>query len=208
MNLCEAEPRFEKVAHKFFSELVWREFSYGLLHQKPTLHSKNYRPQFDAFAWQDNSVDFKKWTKGETGYDLVDAGMKELWQTGTMHNRVRMIAASFLIKHLMIDWRKGEEWFWDCLLDADPANNPASWQWVAGSGADAAPYFRIFNPITAAQKFDPNGKYQSQFLDRPQYNDLFSNTNLRPAMMVDHAFARQRALDAYHSIGNAHDLPH
>jgi deoxyribodipyrimidine photo-lyase len=115
-------------------------------------------------SWEKDEAGLKAWQKGLTGYPIVDAGLRELWQTGWMHNRVRMITASFLIKHLLTDWRVGEAWFWDTLVDADPANNPASWQWVAGSGADAAPYFRVFNPVTQGEKFDPEGAYVRRFI--------------------------------------------
>jgi deoxyribodipyrimidine photo-lyase len=179
-------------AEKFRSELAWREFSYGLLGQVPNLHTTNVRREFDGFPWRDDDDGFRAWCRGETGYDLVDAGMQELWQTGYMHNRVRMVCASFLTKHLLIDWRRGEDWFWDCLLDADPANNPASWQWVAGCGADAAPYFRIFNPITQAEKFDPAGRYRARWLD----------VHNRPKPVIDHGHARNRALEAYATIRN------
>ncbi|HWU49819.1 MAG TPA: deoxyribodipyrimidine photo-lyase, partial [Asticcacaulis sp.] len=198
-----ANPRLSAPAAKFRSELAWRDFSYNLLRQQPRLHTTNFRDDFDSFPWRNDPVALRAWRRGETGYDLVDAGMKELWTTGHMHNRVRMIAASFLIKHLLIDWREGERWFWDCLLDADPANNPASWQWVAGCGADAAPYFRIFNPITQAAKFDPKGVYRARWLG----GDLDSyvradkagtpNADPRRRLIVEHSFARQRALDAY-----------
>ncbi len=148
----------------FLSELGWREFSYYLLYHFPELPRKNFQSKFDAFPWQDNHFLLESWQKGQTGYPIVDAGMRELWQTGFMHNRVRMIVASFLVKNLRIHWRHGEDWFWDCLLDADLASNSASWQWVAGSGADAAPYFRIFNPITQGEKFDPDGVYTRRFV--------------------------------------------
>lgn len=144
---------------KFLSELGWREFSYHLLFHNPDLATANFDSRFDAFPWVKNAKALHAWQRGRTGYPIVDAGLRELWHTGVMHNRVRMIAASFLIKHLLIDWRQGEAWFWDTLVDADPANNPASWQWVAGSGADAAPYFRIFNPVLQGTKFDPDGAY-------------------------------------------------
>lgn len=176
---------------KFISELLWREFSYDLLHQVPALHMTNFKAGFNGFEWQNDPTDFRKWCRGETGYDLVDAGMKQLWQTGFMHNRIRMICASFLCKHLLIDWRWGEQWFWDTLLDADPANNPASWQWVAGCGADAAPYFRIFNPITAAEKFDSDGRYRRRYLTR-------TLDSLPP--IIDHLDARNRALESFRSL--------
>ncbi len=148
----------------FLKELGWREFSYHLLYHHPDLPNANHQPKFDSFPWRDDAIGLKAWQRGMTGYPIVDAGMRELWQTGWMHNRVRMIVGSFLVKHLLIDWRRGEEWFWDTLVDADSANNAASWQWVAGSGADAAPYFRIFNPVTQGEKFDPDGVYVRRFV--------------------------------------------
>ena len=135
------------------SEVGWREFSYHLLYHFPTMATENWRPAFNAYPWLDAPQHLDAWQRGQTGYPFVDAGLRELWQTGFMHNRVRMIAASFLVKHLRIHWREGEAWFWDTLVDADAANNAAGWQWVAGSGADAAPYFRIFNPITQGKRF-------------------------------------------------------
>lgn len=147
----------------FLSELGWREFSHYLLFHFPGLPQDNFQSKFDAFPWRSDDKLLAAWQRGMTGIPMVDAGMRELWQTGYMHNRVRMIVASFLVKNLRQDWRLGQRWFWDCLLDADLANNSASWQWVAGSGADAAPYFRIFNPVTQGQKFDPEGTYVKQF---------------------------------------------
>jgi deoxyribodipyrimidine photo-lyase len=146
-------------AQKFLSELAWREFSNHLLFHNPDLATRNFQSRFDALPWVSERRHVHAWQRGRTGYPIVDAGMRELWHIGWMHNRVRMIAASFLIKHLLTDWRTGEAWFWDTLVDADPANNAASWQWVAGSGADAAPYFRIFNPVLQGRKFDPDGNY-------------------------------------------------
>jgi deoxyribodipyrimidine photo-lyase len=143
----------------FLSELGWREFSYYLLYHFPHLPHQNFNSKFDAFPWIEAPSFLEKWQKGKTGYPIVDAGMRELWQTGSMHNRVRMIVGSFLVKNLRLHWRQGASWFWDCLVDADCANNSAGWQWVAGSGADASPYFRIFNPVTQGQKFDPEGSY-------------------------------------------------
>jgi deoxyribodipyrimidine photo-lyase len=147
----------------FLSELGWREFSYYLLYHFPTIPEQNFNPKFEFFQWHQNPTALKAWQQGQTGIPMVDAGMRELWQTGTMHNRVRMIVGSFLVKNLLIDWREGAKWFWDCLLDADLASNSASWQWVAGTGADAAPYFRIFNPVTQGQKFDPDGEYVRRY---------------------------------------------
>lgn len=132
--------------------MVWRDFSYVLLYHNPDLATENFKPDFNLMPWREDREDLIAWQKGLTGYPIVDAGMRQLWHTGWMHNRVRMIVASFLTKHLLIHWRHGEEWFWDTLVDADPASNSASWQWTAGSGADAAPYFRVFNPITQGEK--------------------------------------------------------
>lgn len=199
----------------FLREVGWRDFSYSLIFQADALHRNNWNDRFDGFEWGRNESAQTAWQKGQTGYPIVDAGMRELWQSGWMHNRVRMIVASFLIKHLMIDWREGEEWFWDTLVDADCANNPASWQWVAGSGADAAPYFRIFNPITQGQKFDPNGDYVRKWI--PEIGNLptrylhapweASGAVLKdagitlgktyPKPIVEHKRARERALEAY-----------
>ena len=143
----------------FLSELGWREFSYSLLFHNGDIATRNLNAKFDAFPWAEATKALTAWQQGQTGIPIVDAGMRELWQTGYMHNRVRMIVASFLVKNLLIHWHHGLDWFDDTLFDADPANNPASWQWVAGSGADAAPYFRIFNPVTQSRKFDPDGRY-------------------------------------------------
>ena len=197
---------------KFRNEVAWREFSWHLLHHNPDLHTVNFNDRFDGFPWREDADGLKRWQTGQTGYPFVDAGMRQLWQTGWMHNRVRMAAASFLIKHLLIDWREGEAWFWDTLVDADPANNPASWQWVAGSGADAAPYFRIFNPILQGRKFDPTGAYVRRFV--PELSDVDDKTihapddiaksgaavklgTDYPVPVIDHGAARKRALEAF-----------
>jgi deoxyribodipyrimidine photo-lyase len=148
----------------FLSELGWREFSHALLYYFPDLPRQNLQPRFDKFAWKDDADALQRWQRGQTGYPIVDAAMRQLWQTGYMHNRLRMIVGSFLVKNLRLHWHHGEAWFWDCLVDADLANNSASWQWIAGCGADAAPYFRIFNPITQASKFDPNGEFIRHFV--------------------------------------------
>jgi len=155
---------FDDNIDTFLSELGWREFSYHLLYYFPNLHKENWQNKFDNFLWQKDISKLQLWQHGKTGIPIVDAGMRELWQTGYMHNRVRMIVASFLIKNLLIDWRHGAKWFWNTLFDADLASNSASWQWVAGSGADAAPYFRIFNPVTQSQKFDPDGIYIRKYI--------------------------------------------
>jgi len=159
----------ENVDH-FCSELGWREFSYSQLYYNSELPTKNLQPKFDTFSWIENKKTLEAWQKGKTGIPMVDAGMRELWQTGYMNNRVRMIAGSFLVKNLRLNWRHGERWFWDTLLDADLANNSVSWQWIAGCGLDAAPYFRIFNPITQGQKFDPHGIYIRKFI--PEISSL------------------------------------
>ena len=148
----------------FCSELGWREFSHNLLYHNPALPRKNLQSKFDRFPWNNTPAHLRAWQKGLTGVPMVDAGMRELWQTGYMHNRVRMIVGSYLVKNLRMHWVEGERWFWDCLVDADLANNSASWQWIAGCGADAAPYFRIFNPVTQGQKFDAKGHYVRQYL--------------------------------------------
>ena len=210
----------DKGAEKFMSELGWREFSYHLLFNTPTLPTDNLQPAFNAFPWQHDTAGLSAWQKGETGYPLVDAGMRELRRTGYMHNRVRMVTGSFLIKHLLIDWREGEKWFWDFLLDADPANNAASWQWVAGCGADAAPFFRIFNPILQGEKFDGKGEYVKTYIPELaalQGKQIFSPWALKkdvvsstdfvlgrdyPAPIVEHEYARKRALDAFQQIRN------
>ena len=151
----------ESIDH-FLSELGWREFSYAQLYFNPELPKKNLQSKFDQFPWDDNLNNLLAWQKGQTGVPMVDAGMRELWLTGAMHNRVRMVVGSFLVKNLLLHWHHGERWFWDCLVDADLANNSASWQWIAGCGADAAPYFRIFNPVTQGQKFDPEFRPSTQ----------------------------------------------
>jgi deoxyribodipyrimidine photo-lyase len=201
---------------KFVSELGWREFAWHVLGNFPGMATANLRPEFDAFPWvAPSAAELDAWRKGLTGYPVVDAGMRELWQTGWMHNRVRMIVASFLTKHLLVDWRVGEDWFWDTLVDADPANNPFGWQWVAGSGFDAQPYFRIFNPVLQGEKFDPGGVYVRRFV--PELAALPNRWIHRPweaspleiqaaggrlgrdypLPIIDHAFARRRALAAF-----------
>jgi len=160
---AKAQPASRDRDH-FLSELGWREFSYNLLFHNPDIDWQNLNRKFDAFPWRDAPEALAAWQRGQTGIPIVDAGMRELWQTGYMHNRVRMIVASFLVKNLLVPWQNGLAWFHDTLFDADPANNPASWQWVAGSGADAAPYFRIFNPVTQSAKFDPDGSYLRRYV--------------------------------------------
>jgi deoxyribodipyrimidine photo-lyase len=174
------------------------------------LASESFQPRFDRLAWRRDERALRAWQRGLTGYPLVDAGMRELWSTGWMHNRARMVAASFLIKHLLIDWREGERWFWDTLVDADPANNAASWQWVAGSGADAAPFFRIFNPTLQGQKFDPQASYAKHWVHEltPFPAELIYGRGSElagkayPPPIVDHDEARRRALESFRTLGN------
>lgn len=202
----------------FCSELGWREFSYSLLYHNPTLPKENIQKKFDDFPWTTDDTTLTAWQRGKTGVPIVDAGMRELWQTGYMHNRVRMIVGSFLVKNLLLHWHHGEAWFWDCLVDADLANNSASWQWIAGCGADAAPYFRIFNPVTQGQRFDANGEYTRHYVpelknlpnkylfnpwDAPeailwQAGVVLGDTYPKP--QVDIQSSRQRALAAFKSL--------
>ena len=211
-------PHLSADLDKFLSELGWREFCRHLLFDVPELAKRNLQPAFDAFAWRHDEEALRAWQRGQTGYPVVDAGMRELWRTGVMHNRVRMVAASFLVKHLLIDWREGEKWFWDTLVDADPASNPANWQWVAGSGADAAPYFRVFNPTLQGEKFDPDGVYVRRWV--PELATLptglihrpWSATPIElkaagvdlgktyPKPIIDHRTGRERALKAYAKV--------
>lgn len=199
----------------YLSEIAWREFSYHLLFHFPELPLKPLRAEFSNFAWANDPDALSTWHCGATGYPIVDAGMRELWATGWMHNRVRMIVASFLIKDLLIDWQTGEKWFWDTLVDADLASNAASWQWVAGCGADAAPYFRIFNPTIQGTKFDPDGTYVRKWV--PEISNLpdklihapwkakpieLADAGIElgkdyPAPIIDHSMARNRALKKY-----------
>jgi deoxyribodipyrimidine photo-lyase len=167
---AKREPQASTAAAAFERQLVWRDFAHHLLHHWPTLLEAPFRPEYASFPWRDDPVLLHAWQRGMTGFPLVDAGMRQLWYTGWMHNRVRMVVASFLVKHLMIPWQAGEMWFWDTLVDADLANNVANWQWVAGCGADAAPYFRVFNPILQSEKFDPRGTYLRRWL--PELNGL------------------------------------
>jgi deoxyribodipyrimidine photo-lyase len=196
-------------ADKFLGEIGWREFNHQLLFHHPHLPDSTYDERFAKMKWRTSEKDFNTWTRGMTGVPIVDAGMRQLWQTGWMHNRVRMIVASFLIKHLLIDWRKGERWFWDTLVDADLANNAANWQWVAGSGADAAPFFRIFNPVLQGQKFDPAGTYVRRFVpELASMPDKFIHRPWEateppahyPAPIVDLAAGRDRALAAFRAL--------
>ena len=180
----------------FLRQIVWREFCYSTLYFHNDLATVNLHRQFDAFPWPRlHPSELEAWQKGCTGIPLVDAGMRELWATGIVHNRVRMVVASFLIKNLLIDWRRGEEWFWDTLVDADEASNPFNWQWVAGSGADAAPYFRVFNPLLQQDKFDPDDRYVKHWV--PEFG-----SDEYPEPMVDLKETRKAALAAYDHVKN------
>lgn len=214
----DAAPETAQGAESFLRELAWREFSYHLLHHWPDLPEVPFQPRFAAMGWADDAASLSAWQRGRTGIPIVDAGLRELWRAGWMHNRVRMIAASLLIKNLQIDWRAGEAWFWDTLVDADLANNAAGWQWIAGSGADAAPYFRIFNPVLQGRKFDPDGTYVGRFVPElaklPAKHihapweapaDVLAAAGVRlgetyPEPIVDLRMSRQRALDSYAAL--------
>ncbi len=204
--------------NKFLSEIGWREFSRYLLVHFPNIIDQPYNRKFDRFPWSDDQTLIRAWQKGETGYPIVDAGMRELWHTGFMHNRVRMIVASFLTKHCLSHWQHGMDWFWDTLVDADIANNTASWQWAAGCGADASPYFRIFNPITQGEKFDTQGDYvrkwvpelkelPNKYVFKPweASHEVLQKANVElgknyPRPVVDHREAREKALAAYQAM--------
>lgn len=198
----------------FYRELIWREFAYHVLYHFPHTLTHPLQEKFAGFPWQEDAVALKAWQRGRTGYPLVDAGMRQLWQTGWMHNRVRMVVASFLVKHLLISWQEGAAWFMDTLVDADYASNTLGWQWAGGCGADAAPYFRIFNPITQSEKFDPEGEYIRRYV--PELSKVSSarihqpwqmsmGEQVRagcrmgedyPAPVIEHGAGRQRALAA------------
>jgi deoxyribodipyrimidine photo-lyase len=202
----------------FLSEVGWREFAWHVLYHFPHTTDAPLREKFTGFAWNDSAADLRAWQRGQTGYPIVDAGMRELWTTGWMHNRVRMVVGSFLTKHLRIDWRAGAQWFWDTLVDADLGNNSLGWQWISGCGADAAPYFRIFNPVTQGQKFDPAGDYvrrwvpelaglPNEWLNHPWEAPAGELTkagvtlgNNYPRPVVDHQTARRDALAAFAKI--------
>ena len=207
-------------AQSYLRQLIWREFAYHLLFHFPHTTDQPLYEKYKQFPWQKNKKYLTAWQQGQTGYPIVDAGMRELWHTGWMHNRVRMIVGSFLVKDLLIHWREGAKWFWDTLVDADLANNTLGWQWVAGCGADAAPYFRIFNPVTQGERFDPEGAYvkrwvpelstlEKKYIHKPweapaeilkQAGITLGKTYPHP--VVDHAEARNKALAYYQQIKN------
>ncbi len=205
-------------AEVFLKELVWREFAYHLAHHTPRIVDQNWKPDWDAFPWNtdENHPDVVAWKQGRTGIPFVDAAMREMYVTGTMHNRGRMIVASYLTKHLMTDWRIGKAWFDDCLIDWDPASNAMGWQWSAGSGPDATPYFRVFNPVSQLEKFDKQGRYSARWIaegcENPSPTALsyfdavprswgLSPDDAYPGAIVDPAEGRKRALDAYQNRG-------
>ncbi|KSU59472.1 deoxyribodipyrimidine photolyase [[Bacillus] enclensis] len=210
--------KIEKQTEPFIKQLIWRDFSYSVLMHFPQSPEEPLHEKFKAFQWEENAAHWESWIKGRTGYPIVDAGMRELWATGFMHNRVRMIAASFLTKHLLIPWQKGADWFMDTLIDADTANNSMGWQWVAGSGFDSSPYFRIFNPTLQSEKFDGEGEYirmwvpelkdiPSKYIHSPSTapTDVLEESGVKlgvdyPYPVVDHKAARQRALDRFEEI--------
>ena len=203
---------------KFIHEVLWREFAQHLLWHHREMPEAPLRAEFAAMPWRDDAAGLQAWQRGRTGIPIVDAGMRELWQTGWMHNRIRMVTASFLTKHLLLPWQAGQAWFWDTLVDADLGNNSAGWQWVAGCGADAAPYFRVFNPVLQGRKFDPDGAYVRRFVpelarlappfihapwEAPEPALRAAGVVLGqnyPLPIVDLAQGRERALAAYAAI--------
>jgi deoxyribodipyrimidine photo-lyase len=195
----------------WLNELIWREFYVHILYHFPHVQKDNFRSKYDRIQWRNDPDEFQDWKAGQTGYPVVDAAMRQMAATGWMHNRARMITASFLVKDLLIDWRWGEHWFMENLLDGDIAANNGGWQWTAGTGTDAAPYFRIFNPITQSRKFDPDGNYIRRWV--PELAHLDSSEIHAPweakvkvpgypLPIVDHRFARERTLEAYKATRN------
>ena len=209
---AQCTARWHAAAEAYVRELGWREFSYHLLHHFPRTPQQNLNAQFDAFPWAaEDRAALRRWQRGRTGVPIVDAGMRQLWSTGWMHNRVRMIVASFLTKNLRQHWRHGARWFWDTLVDADLANNTQGWQWSAGSGADAAPYFRIFNPVSQGERFDPEGEYvrrwvpelagvRGSLVHQPWRDAELLRASGYTAPIVDLRASREAALQAYRSM--------
>ena len=216
--LAHRLPNRAEAVEKFLSELAWRDFHYHQLYHRPDIATVPMQGKFAGLEWRDPDTGLAAWQRGETGIPIVDAGMRELWATGAMHNRVRMITASLLSKNLLIDWRQGERWFWDCLVDADAASNPGNWQWVAGCGNDAAPYFRIFNPVTQGERFDSAGNYvrrwvpelaalPDKWLHKPfeAPGDVLASAGIDlgttyPRPIVDLKASRERALAAFAAL--------
>lgn len=216
--LAHADHLKQELVDKFLSELAWRDFNYHQLYHRTDIATAPMQLKYASMPWRDATGDLAAWQQGRTGIPLVDAGMREMWETGFMQNRVRMLTASLLTKNLLVDWRQGEQWFWDCLIDADIANNPANWQWVAGSGMDASPYFRIFNPVTQGERFDAEGDYVRRWvpeldeLPDPWIHqpwaapgDVLAKAGVQlgstyPLPIVDLKQSRQRALDAVRSL--------
>ena len=216
--LANASNRSNEFDTGIMRQIIWREFAHHLLHHFPHIPQQPLRPEFSLFPWEEDSAMLRRWQHGETGYPIVDAGMRQLWQTGWMHNRVRMIVGSLLVKHLLQHWVEGARWFWDTLVDADLANNTLGWQWIGGCGADAAPYFRIFNPIIQGEKFDPDGKFVSRYV--PELKNVpakcihqpwkLGDLDLSgmgvvlgrdyPAPIIEHSAGRKRALVAFQKL--------
>jgi deoxyribodipyrimidine photo-lyase len=203
-----AEPRLGRGVEKWVDELVWREFYAAVLESEPRVLREPQRREYAGMVWDEDPRALAAWREGRTGYPIVDAGMRQLLATGWMHNRVRMLAASFLVKDLLLDWRHGERWFLQRLVDGDPASNDGGWQWCAGTGTDAAPYFRIFNPVSQGERFDPEGVYVRRFV--PELRGVPDRLVHRPweaprppagypAPIVDHAERREEALERYRS---------
>ncbi|QJE71946.1 deoxyribodipyrimidine photo-lyase [Aerophototrophica crusticola] len=214
----DKRPSCRENVESFLREIIWREFSHGLLYHFPHLPDRPLNPRFEDFPWQPDPKLMAAWKRGRTGYPIVDAGMRQLWETGWMHNRVRMIVGSLLVKHLLQPWQAGERWFWDTLVDADLANNSAGWQWIAGCGADAAPYFRVFNPVLQGEKFDPDGRYVRRWVpELARLPDKYVHApwtappmvlsgagvvlgKTYPAPVVEHGKGRERALAAFAQV--------
>ena len=218
------KPPMNEAAEVFLRQIAWREFAYHLLYHYPETPTVPLKDTFEAFTWRDDAEGLRRWQQGRTGYPIVDAGMRQLWHIGWMHNRVRMIVASFLTKDLLLPWQEGARWFWDTLVDGDLANNTMGWQWAAGSGADAQPFFRIFNPVSQGKRYDPEGVYvrrwvpelkalPDRYLHQPWQApaDVLKRAGVvlgqtYPAPLVDHRFARERALEAYQDVRSGRKL--
>jgi deoxyribodipyrimidine photo-lyase len=206
LDVIARDPQQAQGAEKWLDELVWREFYSAILEEHPHVLRRSFRPEYDAMQWNDDPERFQAWCAGETGYPFVDAAMRQLAREGWMHNRARMVVASFLTKDLLIDWRRGERFFFERLVDGDPASNNGGWQWAASTGTDAQPYFRIFNPVAQGERFDPEGAYvrryvpelervPDRFVQRPW--DAPAPPPGYPDRIVDHAVRRRLALERY-----------